>query len=83
MAALRPRAAPPPAHRPSPSSDASYLAVNSSNVSSACWSSFRAAVWEKARWAVQVMGVARIAGNRAPIRLTFDAERTKDMVRVK
>jgi hypothetical protein len=65
-----------------PSTDASYLAVNSSKVSSACWSLFLAADCEKARWAVQAMGVAREAGARAPTRLTCDAERTKDIVRV-
>lgn len=43
----------------SPLQDASYLEVNSSNVSSACWSLQRMADWEKARWAVQATGLAR------------------------
>jgi len=70
-----------PAVARNPSADASYLAVNSSNVSSACASFFLAADCEKARWAVQAMGIARVAGTRAPTRLACDAERTKDMVR--
>lgn len=82
MAAVHPRISPFPPSRQSPSTDASYLAVNSSKVSSACWSLFLAAVWEKARCAVQAMGVARDAGARAPTRLTCDAERTKDIVRI-
>jgi hypothetical protein len=71
-----------PCFHQDPSTDASYLAVNSSKVSSACWSLFLAADCEKARWAVQAMGVARDAGALAPTRLTCDAERTKDMLRV-
>jgi hypothetical protein len=57
----------------------SYLAVNSSKVSSECASFFLAADWEKARCAVQAMGVAREAGPRAPTRLICDAERTNDI----
>lgn len=67
--------------RPSPSTDSSYLAVNSSKVSSACASLFRTADCEKVRWAFNATGVARWAGTRTPTRLTFDAARTKDMVR--
>lgn len=48
-----------PASCPPPTTDASYLAVNSSNVSSAWASLQRTADCEKARWAFQATGVAR------------------------
>jgi hypothetical protein len=46
--------------QPSPPQDSkTYLAVNSSNVSSACWSLQRTALCEKARFAPHAMGLAR------------------------
>lgn len=48
-----------PARLYSPSLDLSYLAVNSSKVSSACASLLRIADCEKARWVFNATGVAR------------------------
>lgn len=69
-----------PSTQPLP--DASYLAVNSSNVSSACASLHLTADWEKARWAVQATGVERYTGARTATRLIFEVARTKDMLRL-
>lgn len=55
-----------------------YLAVNSSNVSSECWSR-AGALCENA---LNAMGAARYTGSRVPSRLALDAARTKDMVRL-
>jgi hypothetical protein len=80
MAALRLRTSPSPVRARSPSTDASYLAVNSSNVSSACASLALAADWEKARWAFQATGVERTTGARMAARLIFEVARTKDIL---
>ena len=80
MAALRLRTTPSPVRARSPSTDASYLAVNSSNVSSACASLALTADWEKARWAFQATGVERTTGARTAARLIFEVARTKDIL---
>lgn len=58
-----------------------YLAVNSSNDSSACGSLHRVADAEKARCALQARGPARLEGTRRPALLTLEKARTKDMAR--
>ncbi len=57
---------------------ASYLAVNSSNVSSPS-ALFLATLCENVRLTLLATGLVRCAGARIAIRLTLDVARTKDM----